>query len=219
MNLEVLAQDEALPDPDVKQGRFHLVNEEDPVKKLVDRYSKWDRLKRGVAWMIRLRSILLGRAKGKRTSKKGGLSVAELKETEQSIIIWVQRQSFPDVEKKAKCNGLQGTWRGIAFNKLSPMLVDGVLRVGGRLSYTKIGYDQKHPVILPPESHVTKHHTLVGHMGAGMTWTSLRNSYWVIRGGAAVRKIIGKCFACRKTNVPPSQQYMADLPAARVNPD
>ncbi|PIK53264.1 hypothetical protein BSL78_09838 [Apostichopus japonicus] len=206
---------------EVRQGTVNLTNEDDPVRKLIERYSTWNSLKRGVAWMLRLKSILLSRAKGQYNSLIGSLPVMELQDAERNIIIWLQKRTFPDVENQARCQDRKGGWSSTTFKKLCPIVVNGVLRVGGRLANASIAYDQKHPVILLSDNHVTKlviqhHHTLVGHMGAGMTWTSLRDYYWVIRGGAAVRKVLGKCIACRKRNKAPSQQYMADLPVARV---
>ena len=146
------------------------------------------------------------------------LSVEELKEAEGEIIKWVQKETFPSAMKSPT------NWRSTAFKKLSPVLVQGILRVDGRLSKSQLKYEQKHPIILPSDHHVTRlirehHHSSVGHMGASMTWTYLRNHYWVMRGGATVQKIIGKCLACKRRNALPGQQYMADLPAPRVTAD
>ena len=91
------------------------------------------------------------------------------------------------------------------LQKLYPILQDGVLRVGGRLTNAPVDSALKHPIILPHDSQVTKmliehHHRLVGHCGPGATWTSLRQKYWILRGNATVRKVIGKCFQCRRRN-------------------
>ncbi len=81
-----------------------------------------------------------------------------------------------------------------------------------------------HPVILPSKHHVialivVHYHLLVGHSGAGMTWSALREKFWILRGGASVRHIIGKCFYCKKRNAGRGQQFMGELPAVRVTPD
>ncbi|PIK33170.1 hypothetical protein BSL78_30017 [Apostichopus japonicus] len=52
-----------------------------------------------------------------------------------------------------------------------------------------------------------------------MTWTVLREKYWIVRGGAVVRKVIGNCFRCKRRNSARGQQFMADLPKERVTPD
>ena len=40
-----------------------------------------------------------------------------------------------------------------------------------------------------------------------------------MRGGATVRRIIGKCFHCKRRNVGRGQQIMGELPMVRVSPD
>ncbi|KAJ8024879.1 hypothetical protein HOLleu_34915 [Holothuria leucospilota] len=171
-----------------------------------------------MAWLLRYKKFLMTLRKHEGSTTKDDLSVEELKEAEMETVEWVQRESFPTAKKSpSKC-------KVTAFRKLSPVLVQGVLRVGGRLSRSQLNYDQKHPVILPSDHHVTKliiehHHSSVGHIGAGMTWASLWNHHWVMRGGATVRKVIGKCLTSRKRNALPGQQYMTDLPAPRVTAD
>ena len=43
-----------------------------------------------------------------------------------------------------------------AIYRLDSILVNGVLRVGGRLSLSNLPYDAKHPVILPKQSVISK---------------------------------------------------------------
>ncbi|KAJ8017542.1 hypothetical protein HOLleu_44978 [Holothuria leucospilota] len=210
--------DDGPADPELRQNRTCMAVTDDSIRTLLEKYSTWYRLLRGVGWLLRHKKFLKTVGKKEGNIIKGDLSVEELKESETEIVKWVQRESFPSAIRSP------GKWKGTAFRKLSPVLVEGVLRVGGRLSRSQLNYDQRHPVILPSDHHVTKliiehHHSSVGHMGAGMTWTSLRNHYWVMRGEATVRKVIGKCLACRKRNALPGQQYMADLPVPRVTAD
>ena len=40
--------------------------------------------------------------------------------------------------------------------KLDPMLDDGTLIIGGRLRHSRLPYQVKHPVILPPSHRVSK---------------------------------------------------------------
>ena len=96
-----------------------------------------------------------------------------------------------------------------------------MLRVGGRLGVGggAVDFDFKHPIILLQSSHYTelvirKHQALVGHSGASYTWTSLRQNFWIIKGGAAVRSSVGLC-AKKKSNSL-NKQFMADLPPCRL---
>ena len=105
--------------------------------------------------------------------------------------------------------------------KLNPVIVDGILRVGGRLSQAPLPSNARCPIILPSSSHLTElliqyHHSLVGHSGMGHTWSSLRQQFWILRGGATVRRVIGNCMFCRKRNSSASAQLMADLPPGRL---
>ena len=79
----------------------------------------------------------------------------------------------------------------------------------------------KHPIILPSFHHVTQlliedRHLVMGHFGMTITWMSLRQKHWVIKGAAAVRKMVGKCLFCRKRIASVRKQLMADLPKGRL---
>jgi len=85
-------------------------------------------------------------------------------------------------------------------------------------------FSQRHPIILPSDHHVTQliiedHQRKVGHCGMASTWTSLRQSFWIVRGAVTVRKVLGKCILCRRRNSRPGSQIMSDLPVERLTPD
>ncbi|XP_050687009.1 uncharacterized protein LOC126980771 [Eriocheir sinensis] len=62
-------------------------------------------------------------------------------------------------------------------------------------------------------------HERVGHQGRQHVLSSLRESYWIVRGNATVRKVIGDCIKCRRYQAPVIQQQMSDLPDGRVCSD
>ncbi|XP_030842249.1 uncharacterized protein LOC105438717 [Strongylocentrotus purpuratus] len=207
-------------DSEVKKTHVYATSSHDEIDDLMTRYSSWDRLKRGIAWLLRYKQYLRSKGTGN-LAERGSLTVQELNNAEVEVIKHVQRRSFPDeyvkgIEKKTRK-------QGNPLEKLNPVMVDGLLRVGGRLSKAPILNDEKHPMILPNDHHVTKllvvhHHQKVGHCGMGSTWTSLRERFWINKGGATVRHTIGNCFKCRKRNASRGQQFMADLPEERVTP-
>eukprot|EP00057_Strongylocentrotus_purpuratus_P026706 XP_011681180.1 PREDICTED: uncharacterized protein LOC100893948 [Strongylocentrotus purpuratus] len=216
-------------DPEAKKCHVNItkstdVNTTDSIKKLMERHSTWNRLKRGVGWILRYKQYLRSK-KSQRFSSDDGksdLTAHELNAAETAIIQYAQYQAFPD-QFMLRAEG-KSTRTNKRLGKLNPIIKDGLLRVGGRLGKAPIGEDEKHPLILPYDHHITAllivhHHTKVGHSGAGLTWTSLREKYWVIRGGATVRRVIGKCFECKRRNAPRGEQFMADLPLSRVTPD
>ncbi|XP_038076006.1 uncharacterized protein LOC119744087 [Patiria miniata] len=236
-NPDILPLNDALErDPELKRvvTQTALVQEKLKVDDFLTKYSSWNRLKRGVAWLLRFVQYLHIRCKGiadDSSLKQGGLSVEECQSAERGIIRYIQSQAFPKEidalhstkQETATC-GKKSRGQRLSLHKLNPVLMDGILRVGGRLRNAPIDQDMKHPIILPSNHKVTEliiihHHLLVGHSGVGMTWSSLREKFWVVRGGATVRRVIGNCFECKKRNAPLRQQFMGDLPAARVTPD
>ena len=106
---------------------------------------------------------------------------------------------------------------------LSPFLDSrGVLRVGGRLQNAPLTADARHPVLLPTSSEVTRliieeQHRHLLHSGVEHTLNELRQSFWVPRGRAQVKKVLHRCAFCRNRRARPQQPKMADLPAERFD--
>ena len=162
------------------------------------------KLKRVIALVLRYKTILLSRIRKQKATFTKNVSVEELQSAETAIIVYLQRQHFPMLfefrDDKVSTKSLPRY-----LQKLCPNIIDRVARVGGRLSRALVDFEMKHPVILPQRSHFTEllirqHHKEIGHSGASHTWAALRRRYWIIKGGAEVRKCIGKCILCRKRN-------------------
>ena len=101
-------------------------------------------------------------------------------------------------------------------------MLNGICRVGGRIENANMPYEQKHPMVLPKGTHITKVlirdcHESHGHINATQTLASLRQKWWVINGMQSVKSVIKKCRHCIEENTRPMSQYMAPLPASRVN--
>ncbi|KAI5641594.1 pao retrotransposon peptidase domain-containing protein [Phthorimaea operculella] len=63
----------------------------------------------------------------------------------------------------------------------------GLVRVGGRLHFAAIPFSQKHPVILPTESYVTKliienEHVRNLHAGPRLVLASINQKFWIVQG-------------------------------------
>ena len=103
------------------------------------------------------------------------------------------------------------------------MLVDGLIRVGGRLHSAPIDADAKHPVILP-KGHplvillVRYYHRECGHSGIEHTLALARQKFWIVNARATVRSILNNCMSCRRRQAPVAKQKMASLPQDRVTP-
>ena len=112
------------------------------------------------------------------------------------------------------------------LSKLSPIIdPQGLLCVGGRLEQGELTNEEKHPVILPGQHHITTlvvehlHHE-IKHQGRHFTQGIVRAKlgYWIIGGKRIINRVIYRCFKCRKQRGKLQNQKMADLPIERLTP-
>ncbi len=151
------------------------------------------------------------------------LTPDDLSQAESAIIGFSQYDAFKQ-EMFSLQSGTSGVKRCSNIYKLDPVLMDGLLRVGGRLSRAAMPEETKRPVILPKEHHVSKlimqHvHRQLGHAGRNHMLSTLRKRYWIINGNSACRKVISECVVCRRFQGKIGEQKMADLPKERIMPD
>lgn len=71
----------------------------------------------------------------------------DLEKAEKAVISFVQKQHFP--EEILSLNSGIAIKKSSHLRKLDPVMIDGVLRVGGRLSRAALPKEAKHPAILP----------------------------------------------------------------------
>ena len=229
-------------DPEIKKEvQIHFSSAQPLLDSMIQRYSSWYKLKRGVARLLQFIKSLQFRLRLTKNLTSlpdtwfppKQLSVEDIKTAEIQLIKYVQRSSFPYImailkretparqqKSELKCSEPFGL-----IYKLRPWLdQSGILGVGGRLENAQIDYEAKHQTLLPYNHHVScliimAHHELVGHFGTEYVLASLRQKYWIVKGRAMVRKVIGRCLICRRYNVRRGQQLMADLPSDRLTPD
>ena len=236
----------------------------DTISQLLSSCPSWHMAKTRVEWIWKLRRMLLSRSKMKQSyqqnknthsqlkqsnatskgiqgnhniqSKRTAyLTVRDLDEAEQYILMHVQRQAFPEEMKileniqedeasDKQMSHSASVRKNSHLYKLDPMMENGLLRVGGRLSKASMPESVKRPIILPNRTHVTnlimrQVHEDVGHAGRNHILSKLRDKYWVIKGNSAARAVISKCVTCRRQRGKPGAQKMADLPYQWVIPD
>ncbi|XP_050417733.2 uncharacterized protein LOC126831129 [Patella vulgata] len=222
-------------DPEVrieKHSRFVIKGDNSLLDQLVKRFSSWYKLKRCVAWILRYREILKARCQGnqagrdvKKLQEPSRLTVVELTAAETEILKLVHKTSFPEeyaVLSKKDENGRVS--RKSPIFKLDPVLIGGLIRVGGRLRRHNGLFDTKHQIILPKRNPVTElvirhYHEMLAHSGREYCLSSIRRRFWPINGNSAVRRVLSDCYNCRRRNAPVCNQRMADLPKERVTPD
>ncbi|OON16427.1 hypothetical protein X801_07761 [Opisthorchis viverrini] len=84
-------------------------------------------------------------------------------------------------------------------------MLNDILCVGNRLNYCDY-LALKHPPILPSRYTATEllvmyYHKIQGHCGASDVLASVRQAFWPISGPTTVKRVIGKCSACRRPRV------------------
>ena len=221
-------------DPEVKRGAIvaALIPRDDLMDRLICHYSSWLILRRAVAWILRIKQHLIALAAERRAStqftiqsrilRSEPINMTELEAAALAIIRYIQGCVFPgEMTNLQKQCPLKSASRLL---NLDPVLVDGVLRVGGRLKNCPISNSRKHPIILPKSHHVVTliiqdAHEKVGHCGREHVLAEIRERYWILRGNSAVRKVLRNCLSCRRRQGSLMKQKMANLPLERVSPE
>lgn len=142
----------------------------DALTRMISYFSSWTGLKRPVAWMLRFKNWLLACCQKrkqlttelaqsdldviqqgcsvkknmeafKRENGSSCLSVEELEKAELGIIRFCQRKKFPEeFSRQQQGKSVKGHSH---IYKLCPLVEDGVLRVGGRLSRSSMPAEAK----------------------------------------------------------------------------
>lgn len=132
-----------------------------------------------------------------------------------------QRTSFPE-EITAVTKG-ETVDRKSATYMLTPQIdADRLLRICGRLGNTNLPYDVKHPIILSRTSILAKllaeeAHQLLCHGGVQLCTQLLRNKVWIIGVRILLRTVVQQCVICTRYRQHSEQQFMADIPARRLD--
>ncbi|XP_036147020.1 uncharacterized protein LOC118647026 [Monomorium pharaonis] len=192
-----------------------------PEPEELTRFSSLRRLLRVTAWMRRWsRLSVTGAAESPVGS--ASLDVEELRLALECWLRVVQGGAFP-LELTAIAAG-RALHAGSSLRRLGPMVDSrGILRVSGRLKHSLLDVEQRHPAILPPESHLTllvvgDNHRRTLHGGTQATLAAIRQRYWIPRGRQLVRRYIHRCTRCARWRAATPQPMMGSLPRARVTP-
>ena len=182
-----------------------------------DRYSKYTRLIRVTAWVLRF--IRLCKEKVNSTPC---LTVQELSSAEVHHLQTQQQQLFG--EEIALLKAEKNLPRRSSLSSLLPFIDEQqLLRVTGRIRYADTSFDHKHPIILSGKTHlahliIREEHVKLLHAGPGSTFSSLSRRFHIIGGVRCVRSVIRACITCRRYEAKPQQQLMGQLPKERLTP-
>ena len=209
---------------EVREERFTgLTLKGQPVLPDASRFSSWTKYQRVVAWTQRfLKNLAAKHVPGKESwSQSGPLTAAELMEAERTILQQEQRSKYQS-EVTALQSGLPLQVKS-DLKTLAPYLdPDGLLRVGGRLRHSPLAEAERHPIILPRRSEVTRmviadQHRRLLHAGVEHTLNELRGRFWVPQGRSEVKKNLHRCAVCRNRRAAPQPPMMADMPSERFD--
>lgn len=195
----------------------HALVVNDDMEILSNKFSSLSKLKFVTAYIIGFVDI----ARKKRQTMQKSPSALDL---DQALHFWLkftQTKHFPSTLKRL--NKGKELKKNDSLLSLDPFIgADGLLRVGGRLKESSLDEDQKHQIILPKESTITKLiieeiHKVTFHGGTQLMLNYLRQKYWLIAGRRMINQLVRKCVKCCRVKGLTSHQVMGNLPASRVN--
>lgn len=185
---------------------------------ICERFSSYNRLIRVSALCKRF----IHNCRHRSNHYTGTLSIDEVKSIRRHWILQTQREHYNDEIQCLSKNAPEPIDHKSKLLSLSPFIDgNGLLRVKGRLENSTLSYDEKHPIILPPNAHFTnliidRFHLRSMHGGAQLMTSLLRQMYWIVNGRNAIRHRINKCIICYRQKAETTQQLMGSLPSARV---
>ena len=182
----------------------------------IERWSSFDKALRVLAWVFRFTHNISSSVEEKKT---GELSIEELTNAKLKILISIQKQDY-NAEIECLKNGMNIPKTSDIY-KLGPFIdSDGLLRVGGRLQFSDLSFEEKHPIILA-KGHtallITRfYHKLLKHAGISSLVAAVRRQYWIVGLRVIAKRVKKQCFACQRQDTLPCEQCRAPLPKDRV---
>ena len=188
-------------------GKVFLAPISESVHSLVGyfhRTSSWHRLKKSVAWLLRYRENLRRFAKRVKSVKSvetvpisslSLITIDEMECAELEILKSVQKFHFQEeLESLNKSEDKRYVKKSSSLRSLDPILMNDLLRVGGRLSLVSTTFGAKHQIILSKNDHVTNlivehYHLLSEHSGREFVLSLAREKFWIIQTSSVIRRV------------------------------
>ncbi|XP_053698893.1 uncharacterized protein LOC128745845 [Sabethes cyaneus] len=153
--------------------------------------------------------------------RTGFLTRAEHEDAITFLVQQAQRESFS--AEIAALNKGKSINSSSSINRLNPILVEGILCVGGRLAKAPVSVSRKHPMILShhhPLARLILHdyHCKYFHCGLQLLVSSVRERFWITRIRSLANSVMHECVRCFRSRPKVLDQLMADLPEERVSP-
>ncbi|XP_065075705.1 uncharacterized protein LOC135699384 [Ochlerotatus camptorhynchus] len=195
-----------------------------------ERFSKWKRLLRTVAYVHRF-VVNLRKHINRTATELGPLTQEELNRAESIIYRQVQQQAYPD-EIQLICSSNPGVqpWertlpKTSPLYKLSPVIDEhGVLRMRGRIDACEyVDESTKNPILLPRRNYVSDlvlgdYHARYRHQNHHTALNQIRLKYNIPRLRTEFERVRRNCQRCKIRQASPRPPAMGNLPAARLAP-
>jgi len=186
---------------------------------LLVRYSSWTVLQKKVAWLLTFKAYPQHRRDNNVDDSVEYLTTEDLERATSAIVKLVQNEVYQEEIGDLNKRGNVRSSSGIV--KLRPVLLNGILRVGSRISEAPIALEAKFSMIVPPKHHETQlliqaFHQKLAHAGQDHILAQLREQFWIPKGRSAVRKVVQSCLTCKKQRAVRMEQMVATLAAFRI---
>lgn len=190
----------------------------------INRFSKYLRLIRSTAWVLRFINNFT--AKFSKCSKTAIKNTGELTplEIETSQNLWIRKvQSDSFYEDIQMLNKKGAVEKRNKLYQLSPTYnEDKLLCLDGRIKAAMVAESVKHPIILDSKHQFTElliqhYHERCHHVGHDLVCNELRQRYWIINIGAAVKRCFSNCQHCKVRKPKSRIPLMGQLPKTRVS--
>lgn len=195
---------------------------------IFQRFSKWKRLLRTVAFVHRFCANLAKRVKGQ-AAIVGPLSQEELSQAENTIYRHVQKEVFYEeihiLSKKADKDEL---W-SIVLPKCSPLYkrsafldAQGILRMRGRTENCKwLDDSAKYPILMPKRNYVTAlliadFHNKYHHQNHQSVMNEIRLKFDIPQLRSEIDRVRRSCQYCKVRHAKPHPTSLGALPPARL---
>ena len=148
-------------------------------------------------WLIQKRKLLTIEIPKK-------IAVKDIEQAEFEIFKEAQLECFPDELKTLKKD--MSLSKNSKLLPLNPIVVDNLIRVGGRKDSRIYPLSKKHQILLTKEQFlltllVLDKHERNCHIGREQTLSLLRESVLIIKGKPFVRKVIQNCSLCKQRQI------------------
>lgn len=158
----------------------------------------------------------------KRLCQNGPLTYVELNKVLMIIIKMTQTCYFLSLFKELTDSSSIVTPASLA--QLAPFVDDqGIIRVSGRLRFSSLCFNAKHPILIPKSTALTRllirhYHISFLHGGSKLILSMMHRKFWILSARSVIRQFILSCVQSTRMKSSRSKPFMGDLPAIRVRP-